>query len=224
MLRFKTTHLALTIVLVAALGTGCRTVKDAVDPTLLIQTPGGIELGVATDYGVVFLGQTRSSGEVDIGVWYGDGASIESSVIEPIGNGIFTAEIDIRMPTVPLSFETPEPGQKVLVVGRSGRKRWTERLKIVSDPHLRRGMLLEIDSDLADDPSQIGAGVYVFRDETEELPYLLGLVSGRLRVAQTDGSVAEYLTVVGPEDLWRLVVHRRALPSKAKWVYREDIL
>ena len=33
------------------------------DPTLVLQTRGGTELGVSTEYGVVFLGRTARSGQ-----------------------------------------------------------------------------------------------------------------------------------------------------------------
>jgi hypothetical protein len=32
------------------------------------------------------------------------------------------------------------------------------------------------------------------------------------------------LTVIGPEQLWRLVTHRRDHTRRKPWVYREDIL
>ena len=50
------------------------------------------------------------------------------------------------------------------------------------------------------------------------------MVSGELELVRADGSTARYVTVVGPEDLWRLVTFRRELERKRRWVYREDIL
>ena len=32
------------------------------------------------------------------------------------------------------------------------------------------------------------------------------------------------LTVVGPEQLWRLVTHRQDIDKRRPWVYREDVL
>ena len=87
--------------------------------TLEIRTSGGSELGVATDYGVLFLGRTARSGEVRVVAWFGDGPSVEASVIEPLGGGLYTAETEIRLPTIPMSFRTPEPGERLYVVGRA---------------------------------------------------------------------------------------------------------
>jgi hypothetical protein len=86
------------------------------------------------------------------------------------------------------------------------------------------GILLPIPSELEDAPDQIGAGVYVVPEGADEnSKRLLGLVSGRITLKSKSGQHA-FLTVVGPEDLWRLVVHRRDLLQRRRWVYRQDIL
>ena len=59
----------------------------------------------------------------------------------------------------------------------------------------------------------------MFLNEPARELRLLGLVSGRLEL---EGR--RYVTAVGPEDLWRLVVHRRNSDRPRRWVYREDIL
>ena len=48
-------------------------------------------------------------------------------------------------------------------------------------------------------------------------------VSGRLRV-QRGQETHEYVTAVGPEELWRLVTHHRDRSRGRPWVYREDVL
>ena len=105
---------ALPALLLACLvATGCRGVRTAADPTLEVRSIGGQELAVSTDHGIVFLGRTARSGRVEITAWFGDGPSIEASVVEPLGGGLYTAVTEIRLPSVPLSFVTPRPGQEV---------------------------------------------------------------------------------------------------------------
>ena len=63
---------------------GCRGTRTLSDPTLEIRTPAGAELGVATDYGILFLGRTSRSGEVQVVAWFGDtllGAIIASAIL-----------------------------------------------------------------------------------------------------------------------------------------------
>ncbi len=192
------------------------------DPTLEIQTDAGRELGVSTDFGILFLGRSARAGEVLVTAWFGDGPSMEASVIEPLGDGLYTAEVQIRLPTTPLSFVDPRPGERVTVVGRSGSETWEEDVAVLADPRVD-GILLQVPKRLRDAPEQVGAGVFVDGREPDQR-LLLGLVSGRLELRSADGAVAEYLTVVGPDQLWRLVTRKQDLLYRKRWIYREDIL
>jgi hypothetical protein len=215
----RTWHLLLA--LCAALQ-GCVGVRTLADPTLEIQTSGGRELGVATDYGVVFLGRTAHGGNAQITAWYGDGPSLEKTVIEPVGNGLFTAETEIRLPSVSMDFEDPRPGQRLLVFGRDRKGAWKSEVVVAQDPRVV-GIITTIPERLRGASEQVGAGVYSIPAEGEEGRRLVGLAAGIVRIGEGDGA-REYLAVVGPTDLWRIVAHRRDLARKKRWVYREDIL
>lgn len=190
------------------------------DPTVVIHGPAGSELGVSTEYGIVFLGRGARGGSVPVEVWFADGLSLEDCLIEPIGGGLFTAEAEIILPTAPISFEEPRRGSSVTVIGRSGGERWESETSVTSHPQVS-GLLLRLNSRLSSlRQDQIGAGVYVGEEGEHEL---LGLVSGRLRL-ETEGGVREFLTVVGPRELWRVVSFKRNVDRRRRWVYREDIL
>lgn len=206
---------------VLALLSSCLTSNEVADPTILVHSPEGTELGVSTDYGTVFLGRFARGGEIDITAWFGDGPSLESCVVEPLGAGLFTAETEIRLPSVRLAFEDQPHGQPVIVRGRTGSDPWSLETEVRTDPRVD-GILLQPTGNLTGAPEQIGAGVFI----GEELPdyRLVGLVSGRIELVGADGARAEYVTVVGPTDLWRVVAHRRDLQMKPRWVYREDVL
>ena len=210
---------ALTLLCTSSACVGSR---KGVDPTLRIQSGQGSELGVSTRYGVVFLGRHTNAGPVEIEAMFGDGPSIESSVVDPLGGGLYTAETDIQLPAVPLTFKQLKAGDKVLVRGRHGRKSWERWLTVRQDERVH-GILLETSRALEGHPDQIGAGVFL---KPSKKPYdlrLIGLVSGRVRL-EKDGESRTYLTVEGPESLWRLVTHRRKIDKRRKWVYREDVL
>lgn len=206
---------------VLALLPSCLTTKEVADPTILIHSPTGTELGVSTDYGTVFLGRFARGGEIDVTAWFGDGPSLETSVVEPLGAGLFTAETPIRLPAVRLTFAGAANGQPVIVRGRTGADVWSLEAEVRTDPRVD-GVLLRPTGRLTGAPEQIGAGVFI----GEELPdyRLLGLVSGRIELLGADGTTAEYVTVVGPTDLWRIVAHHRDLSRKPRWIYREDVL
>jgi hypothetical protein len=207
---------------VALCAPACQGVRTLADPTLVMQTSGGSELGVSTDYGIVFLGRTARSGPVQVIAWFGDGPNIEKTVIEPVGSGVYTAETEIRLPQVEMSFDDPRPGQKLLLMGRTDAGRWEEEVLIAEDQRVL-GILTTVPERLRNAPDQIGAGLYLRLDPEGTRKKLVGLVSGRI-VLQTSSGQREYLTVVGPTDLWRLVSHRREPPDTRRWVYRDDIL
>ncbi len=212
-----------TLLVLAALA-GCRAISSprwlAADPVVVVHAEGGEELGVSTDYGVVFLGRTVQSGRVEFTAWFGDGPSREEGVVESIGGGVYATDAEIELPTVPITFQAPRAGEIVLVRGRRGRTPWETEARVAADPQVE-GLLLELDgplTHLSDD--QIGAAVFLW--DADGLLRLLGLVSGRLQLSSQDGT-REYLTAVGPRDLWRAVVHRRNSDRPRRWVYREDI-
>ena len=209
---------ALPLLLASCVGT-----RTLADPTLVIRTDAGTELGVSTDYGVIFLGRTASSGIIDMTVWFGDGPSIEKSAIEPLGGDLFTAETEIRLPNVPLSFDDPIPGDILTVMGRNAGGVWSEDVKVLTDPRAF-GLLLEIPEPMRGELDQIGAGVYSIPDGDLSKMRLVGIASGVITINSESGSKKEYLAAYGPQQLWRLVTHRRDHNRRKPWIYRDDIL
>jgi len=202
--------------------TSCYGTRALMDPVVQIQTQGGRELGVTTDYGIVFLGRTAQAGEIEVTAWFGDGPSLEDSTIEPIVDGLYTAETEIALPSVPLLFQDPGPGSDVVVLGRTEEGAWREVVKTVGDRRVY-GLLIEMPEPMRGRDDQIGAGVFRYINEDPGRLQLLGLVSGRLRL-QTEDGIREYATVAGPQVLWRLVTLRRHFPRRKPQVYRDDIL
>ena len=212
----------LPLLLLAALLTACRGTRMLQDPTLEISTRGGRELGVSTDYGLVFLGHTARAGEVQVTAWFGDGPSIENSVIEPLGDGLYTAAMTIRLPLVQIAFKTPAPGARVLLMGRRGSEVTTSEATVRTDARID-GILLSRPGEFDDKPEQVGAGVYTV-DDFSGTKRLVGLVSGKVRLVDEGGAEREYLTVAGPEVLWRIVGRDVERGRKRRWIYRPDIL
>ena len=213
----------LLALVLALLASSCTGTRSAQNPTLRFTTQGGTELGVATSYGPVFLGQTSTAGRVEIEAVYGDGPSIESTVIEPVGGGLFTAETEIRLPEVPLAFRSPRPGESLLLKGRDANgKDWQLDVTVRSDERVY-GLLLDVPKRMLERPDQVGAGVYQRDPKRKGHLYLVGLVSGRITLTKA-GKDVSYLAVVGPETLYRLVIHRRDHNRRKPWVYREDVL
>lgn len=205
--------------LVSAGLTSCVVTANVQDPTVTLNTAGGQELGVSTPLGVVFLGRTAHSGEVDLTVWYGDGPSIEPSIIEPLGDGLYLAQGEILMPFANVAFIQPGPDDELFARGRQGADVWEIELFAVDDPRLT-GLAFRSADPLPTEPNQAGAGVFWSDPDTDQ-DYLIGLISGTVQFG-TDGP--KYVTAIGGEGLWRLVAHRQASSDEGRFVYRDDIL
>jgi hypothetical protein len=201
----------------------CQGTRMVADPVLEVRgAEGATELAVSTDYGLVFLGRTARSGPIEVTAWFGDGPSIEFTVVEPLGGGLFTAEPQIRLPRVPMSFETPRAGQTLRLIGRRGRSKWSADVTVRSDKAVA-GLIVDVPGELADKPGQAGAGLYLAGPGEHDLR-LVGLVTGEVEVTAADGGSRRYLTAVGPDQLWRLVTYRRNFPRQRKFVYRADVM
>ena len=219
-MRRRISSLRLAPLAAALLLTACSGSRKLVDPVVVITTRNGMELGVTTQSGVVFTGATAERGEIEIEAWFGDGPTIERTIIEPVSDELFTAETDIVLPAVPISFDEPRDGESLQLMGRKDGARWSMSARVRTDPRVF-GLLLEIPSAFPDDPDQVGAGV--FRRLPEHRHELVGLVVGKVQL-ERNGSIKRYLAVAGPTELWRLVAHRRDHLRKRPFVYREDIL
>ncbi len=216
-LRCVVGALGLGLVLLAS----CRTPTHTRDATVRILTPDLPELGVATDYGIVFLGRGQQSGNVQFDVWFGKDANREIGVVESVGGDLYATEAEIRIPRVPVTFVVPPVDTEVLILSRATDGRRRNKAVICSHPSVTGLLLRMTPGSPTFEPTQIGAGVYV---ERRGRPYFLGLVSGCVSLQGADGSLEEYIAVVGPTETWRVVTHGRNRSREQHWVYREDIL
>lgn len=211
-------HRAHLACLLLPLVTACVGTREAADATLRIYGESGSELGVCTSYGMVFLGRTVRAGDIDVEAHFGDGPNLESTVVEPIGHGLYTAETEIRLPAVRLKFHDPKAGDELILRGRTDDGAWEENVTVRADDHIH-GLLVTAPAIMLRRDDQVGAGIFWSNPFDSNDRRLIGLVSARIRI---EGQT--YLSVLGPRDLWRLVTHRRDLLRRKPWVYREDIM
>lgn len=211
------------ILLASAASGACRviplegSVRHILDPVVVVHGASGDELAVSTDYGVVFLGRTARSGRIEFTTWFGDGPAREEGLVEAMGGGFYAIEGEILLPCVRLCLTTPPPKTAVIVRGRRAGEPFEIEAELASDARVT-GVLLQPNPELEQlTDSELGAGVYL--QEPRKPLQLVGLLSGRLELGGR-----RYFTAFGPEDMWRLIVHRRNSDRPRRWVYREDIM
>ena len=208
----------LALLPVSACLTPSSTASFTLDPVVVVHAPAGDELGVSTDYGVVFLGRHARTGRVEFTAWFGDGPSREEGLIERIGDELCATRAEIELPSVPLCLDLPPAGTPVRVRGRRAGQPFEIEAVLAADPRVT-GVLLEPSPALdALGDEALGAGVFLVREARPR--ELVGLLSGRLEL----GDGRRYVAAVGPEMLWRLVVQHRDHDRPRRTVYREDVL
>ncbi|MEX1025966.1 MAG: hypothetical protein WD226_12910 [Planctomycetota bacterium] len=207
----------LRLLLVLPLLTACLAQGEPVDPTVVVKGRSGAELGVATPYGVVYLGHRAEDATVELIPAFGDGPAYELAPSVLIAPALRLAISDIVLPTVPLDFDAPKRGTTLTVLGREGRNRWREKVDVAVAPGVR-GLLLENHGGLRRriEGGMVGAGVYSTDDEGNL--HLLGLVDGLVSVQGRT-----YIAVAGAGHIWPILGHDRSIDRK-RWVYRGDVL
>jgi hypothetical protein len=139
--------------LVACVGT-----RNLADPVLEIRGPEASELGVATDYGLVFLGRSARAGAVEVIAWYGDGPSMEQRWSSRSAAGCTRRARD-QVATRSAELRESKLGETLFIVGRRGPELWAAQVEVRHDPQIE-GVLLTIPKGLENGPDQIGAGLY----------------------------------------------------------------
>jgi hypothetical protein len=94
---------------------------------------------------------------------------------------------------------------------------------VQNEPRVEEGFVVDVPAAIEGRSDQIGAGLYELPDGDRGKMRLVGIITGRIRL-ETRAGPREYLTAIGPTDLWRLVTLRRHPGDRRRWVYREDIL
>lgn len=69
---------------------------DRSRPVALVETTGGVEFGAATEFGVLTLGRTATSGPCRVHYFLGPTPIIESGALVDAGGGFTRAEIDLK--------------------------------------------------------------------------------------------------------------------------------
>lgn len=194
------------------------TARYTYDPVVVVHAPAGDELGVSTDYGVVFLGRHVRTGRVEFTAWFGDGPAREEGLIERLTDELYLTKSEIQLAEVPLCLDLPAAGTPVIVRGRRGSTPYEIEAVLAADERVR-GVLLSPSSELAAlTDADLGAGIFLVRDGKPR--ELIGLVTGHVEF----GDGRHYVCAVGPEELWRLAVQHRDNDRPRRTVYREDLL
>lgn len=194
---------------------------DRSRPTVLVETRGGVESGVATVHGVLFLGRTAQEGPCRVRYALGDSITVEDGRIEPWAGVFYEARIDTKTPDVHLLPRDLRPDEELFAIefpadGRSLPKRVS----------VRRARGDGLEGNLLDTPrrwqrKEVPVGTPLFVEENGEL-LVAGLVAGRASWAPDPSRQPRDLVLFAGPDLLREALRVPRVDEPIEVIQRPD--
>lgn len=178
---------------------------DGTRPVVRIETRGGVEYGVATSEGLLFLGRTAASGPCRVHYFLGKTPVVEDGTIVPFGGIFVRADVDLKQQRAELLTRDPRPDEALFAIVHGETDVQTLPVTIA------RGEGLE--GDLLEWPGgrlPAGTGIFTRDDGKEEHWRLVGLVSGEATL-EKDGNARRLIVFAGVDRI------REALASPRPW-------
>ena len=211
--------LAATLAAVLAGTSSCRNylVQPSEMPTVLITTTAGVEQGVLTTEGVLFLGRTVREGPAKVSYYLGPSPLVESGDIRPMGGPLMEVELEVNVPWVPISYEAIRLGELLkMCVIENGQPRSYSVLS--STNKAVGGTLVTWPDGFIPSPEKVGCGIY---RETEKGLTLVGLLKATATL-ERGGRTDRYLVLAGLPEFRLALLEPTPAVEKEKVYYRAD--
>lgn len=203
------------LVVVPLLACGIQRPEDGGPPVVAIETPGGMELGVNTDLGILFAGRTSQAGPCKLTVFFGATPVVENGEISELRGGLCHTRTIARTASAPFLMEHPRSGETLSLMGVRDGRVYTETVALATDADVA-GNVLEVPDGFT--PDQVGAPIFVQRDGRS---YLVGLIKARARI-EGAGGTREFLVFSGLEQFRDAMLQRRPAVLEPEVIYRDD--
>ena len=211
--------------LVATLGilSGCSTWFfsgsqwiDRGRPVALVETTGGIECAATTEFGVLTLGRTASSGPCRVRYLLGPTPMVESGELRAAGGGFTRADIDLKTQSLRALDRSPTPADRLRVM-------WTMDGQTTQAVAVRLAQADGVQGDVLADPGvELPAGATVLCEKDDDDGWLFaGLVAGRAVRRGTDGEQRFYV-FAGVDRIREMLAVPIAHPVDLQPKYRAD--
>lgn len=186
-------------------------------PTVLITTTEGVEQGVLTTEGVLFLGRTSQEGPAKVLYYLGPSPLIEAGEIQPMGGPFLEVDLEVNVPWVPISFEAIRSGEglKLFVIEKGHPKSYDV---LASTNKAFEGTLVTWPAGFEPSSDTVGCGVY---RETPKGLTLVGLVKATAVLERGD-STDRYLILAGLPEFRLALLQPTPAVEKEKIYYRAD--
>lgn len=183
-------------------------------PVALVETTGGIELAATTEFGVLSLGRTATTGPCRVHYFLGEAPLVEDGTLAMATPTFCRAEIVLATQSIRV-LDRPVQEQDSLVA------MFTPDGKGLVQAPVARAVGMGATGDLVDaGGSQLPAGAAILLDSDEGYRFV-GLVTARAEVT-VDGSTKTYFAYAGLDRLRELAAVPVPHPVNTTWDHRPD--
>jgi hypothetical protein len=213
---------SLCVLVLAPLLSGCATWffsgEDRIDrsrPVALVETTGGVEYGATTEFGVLTLGRTATSGPCRVHYFLGPTPVIESGTLDPAG-GVFTrATIDLKTQAARANDRPLRPEDELRVMWTpDGQRERSVRVALARADGVRGDVLAA-----PDEPLPTGATVLRLAEDGKW--QFAGLIAARASLAGS-ASDGEYYVFAGLDRIRELLARPERHPIDVTPKFRAD--
>ena len=188
---------------------------DRTRPAVLVETTGGVELGAATEFGVLTLGRTAQSGPCLVHYFLGPTPLVESGTLA-VQNPTFTvADIDLKTQAVRTLDRSPVDTDELWAMWTpDGTTTTTLPVTLASAPGVEGDLLVPPAGGLP-------PGACILCRGKDDTVLFVGLVAGKATL-QTAGTSTDYFVFAGVDRLRELLALPHQHPAEVAPRFRPD--
>jgi hypothetical protein len=188
---------------------------DRSRPVALLETTGGIELAATTEFGILSLGRTATTGRCRVHYFLGPTPLIEHGELHPTGSVFTEAHIDLKTQLARVLTRNTTAEDKLTVM-------WTPDGQYVETVSVELAVGEGLAGDMLRDPGvELPAGATLLCRGPRGESMFAGLIAGRATVH--DGpNKGRYYVVAGVDRVRELLAVPRKYPVDMVPKYRAD--
>lgn len=188
---------------------------DRTRPAVLVETTGGVEFGVTTEFGVLTLGRTAVEGPCRVHYFLGQTPLVESGTLGAAGGMFTSADIDLKTQAVRCLDRAPVAEDRLLAM-------WTADGITTTTVPVQLAQLPGVEGDALAVPAQpLPAGACILRVGDDDTVQFVGLVSGKATFTHSD-RITECYVFAGVDRVREMLAVPRQHPTDQAPRFRPD--
>jgi hypothetical protein len=188
---------------------------DRSRPAVLVETTGGVELGVATEFGVLTLGRTATEGPCRVHYFLGPTPLVDAGMLQSTGSTFTQAEIDLKTQAVRVLDRNPTADDDLIAM-------WTPDGETTTSIRVNLAHAEGVSGDVLEHPgTELPPGACILRRGEGNSVQFVGLVAGKATCTNQAGT-QHYYVYAGLDRVRELIARPQQYPTDLVPKYRTD--